>query len=105
MKMEREIIRRLEKLEKAVFGDGAKKKVTDKRSRSNSGPSGGIRLLIDEGFFSSARSLMETCAALKQKKYHYSNIVVSNALRRLAKIRGPLVVIKSVKPHTYVERK
>lgn len=52
-----------------------------------SGPSGGIRLLLREGFFKEPKTLPDVCARLRQEGFNYSNQVVSVALLRLVRDR------------------
>jgi hypothetical protein len=59
----RKIIKRLERLEKAVFGS-REKQIQDAKERRFSGPSGGVRLLVSRNFFNAKRILGDVKKAL-----------------------------------------
>lgn len=52
-----------------------------------SGPSGGIRLLLREGFFKEPKTLPDVCTRLRQEGFNYRTQVVSVALLRLVRDR------------------
>ena len=72
-----EIERRLENIEKIVFSEKEKKKWS---KVDHSGLRGGIRLLIDNGFFNQLRTVNEVSNELKREGYHYPLPSVSKAL-------------------------
>lgn len=99
----KDLFARLDRLEKAVFGD--KFTVPEKKSgRKRKGPAQGIRVLIEEGCFSKKQRLSDVIT-LSAKGYHYSTQAIDTALRRLASRKGPLVVLKGSGLNTYVNRK
>ena len=57
------------------------------REEKFSGPSGGIKLLLKEGFFAQPRRLFDVMARLKQDGFNYRLQVVSTALIRLTRAR------------------
>lgn len=100
------IMQRLERLEAAVFGNSAApKKGVLVDSKGYSGLPGGIRLLVDEGFFDSPQALNPVRNALASRGYHYSRQAVHNSLARLVKQTGPLVALKKGPVKTYAKRK
>ena len=103
----KEIISRLEKLEHAVLVSRtkrAKAEVAD--DKKYSGATGGIRLLVREGYFDKKRFFGEICTALATKGYHYSKQAVQTPLNSLsATKRGPLVALKEKGKKLYAKRK
>jgi hypothetical protein len=99
-----EIIRRLERLEKVVFGKGQKPSRKPAAS-SFSGATGGIRSLLSKGFFKKKQGLPEVRAGLSKSGYHYSRQAVNGALNNLARTDGPLVSLQEGGRKVYVERK
>lgn len=102
-----DILTRLAKLEAAIFSS---KRNTLKEKHAETpeqyeGPTGGVRLLIKEGFFSTKRSIDEVYDALASKDYQYIKDVVRNSLNRLASSTGPLVALKTNDGKLYVKRK
>lgn len=98
-----QIVDRIKRLEKTVL-NGEKK--VKKRGRENfAGPSGGIRLLVSEGFFKTKRSLSDVRSALAKKDYHYSAAAIQTALNRLSTRVGPLAAFKEGGKKLYVKRK
>ena len=96
--------KRLEKLEKAVFGK--KEKTTQKLKSDYSGLVGGIQLLVDNGFFSNPKLLKEIVKELKVKNYHYSQASVSKILARdFVRKKRILNRIKEGVNYKYVIRK
>jgi len=100
----KEIIKRLERLEKAVFSKDSKPSPKP-ASSSFSGATGGVRLLISKSFFSKGKTLGEVRSALAENGYHYSRQAVDMALKGLAKRKGPLVILKVRGGNSYVNRK
>ncbi len=70
-----------------------------------SGLTGGVHLLVEEGFFSTKKSLSTVREALDQKGYVYSRQAVHEALKSASRPGGLLVVIKDGKFRLYAERK
>ena len=101
------IISRLERLEHEVFRSG--KQVANKRAadtKKYKGATGGIRLLVDEGFFNKKRSFSEICKALENKDYHYSKQAVQTPLNNLSSSKGKLLVALTEKGRKlYAKRK
>lgn len=52
-----------------------------------SGPSGGIKLLLSEGFFDEPKTLPEVVARLRQDGFNYVVQVISTALVRMVRAR------------------
>jgi hypothetical protein len=100
------ILKRIEKLETAVFGSATKvKKLAAKDKSGYEGPTGGIRLLIDKGFFDAKRTLADVRARLAENGYHYSIQAAQTGLNRLSKTGGPIVALKEGGKKAYVKRK
>src|SRR5581483_2468841 len=95
---------RLTRLETAVFGPRQKSEGRKIRE-TDSGPTGGLRALIAQGFFKSKRSLSDCRVALGKQDYHYSSQAVDMALKRLSKRDGPLVSFKEGGKKLYAKRK
>lgn len=100
------IVRRIEKLEKAVFSGGNDFKeeqgIVDKKF---SGATGGIRFLVTKGFFNAKRSLADIKNELTEKGYHYSLQAVQTGLSQLSKPGGPIVAFKEGGRKRYAKRK
>lgn len=93
---------RLTRLEAAVLGHkGASTKVR----HADVGPTGGLRALVEQGFFKSKRNLADSRGALEKSDYHYSAQAVDMALKRLSKRDGPLVSFKEGGKKLYAKRK
>jgi len=99
-----EISKRLERLEKAVFGK-TRKRPQEQGTPAFSGATGGIRLLISKNFFNAKRKLGEVRDALAENGYHYSRQAVQMALKGLATRKGPLALLKEGGTNLYVNRK
>jgi len=94
---------RLDKLEKTVFQD---KKLTITQVSDYSGLRGGIRLLINNSFFSNPKSLNEIMEELQRENYHYGIAVVAEALSvSFTKKQKVLTRFKEGKIFKYVIRK
>lgn len=96
----KEIMMRLEALERIVFAAPKKEPV----KRDYAGPRGGIAFLIAQGTFKQKKDLTQVRKELAQHDYHYSRQAVHSALGALSKSGGPLVVLKE-SGNKYVERK
>ena len=105
---DRDIIARIEALEKALFGS-VKVAKTKKRSSPSEdqfkGATGGLRLLVSKGFFNSRRKFSEIEAELNKQGYHYSKQAIQTPLNRLSNQSGPLVGLKQGGHKVYVKRK
>ena len=100
----KEILMRLDRLEKALFGN-VRGKVAKPEKQNFSGPAGGIRLLVSRRFFKMKRSLGDVRKALVKDDYHYGAAQVQTAMNRLSKRNGPLVASKEGGNKVYVDRK
>ena len=101
----KEILIRLEKLEKIVFH--VKKESPKKESASNnfSGAKGGILFLISKKYLDKPHSATDVKTELSNNDYHYSIQVVQTTLNRLSKVKGELVAMKDGDKKIYVKRK
>lgn len=103
-KTTKNILIRLNFLEKTVFGSG-KKKTAVKKQEEFSGPKGGILLLISKGFFNKRRAAPEVRDELGKNNYDYRIQVVQTALNRLTKNKGLLTALTVGGKKIYVKRK
>jgi predicted nuclease with TOPRIM domain len=95
--------RRLSKLE-SLFT--SKKEVVKDTKKRYKGLAGGIRLLIDNGFFSSPKDLNEIIAELKREGYYNSKAGVASTLSEtFTKSQKVLNRIEENKVWKYVVRK
>lgn len=81
---------------------------TESKPATFSGPSGGIRLLLREGFLKEPKTLPAVCERLRQEGFNYSKQVVSVALLRLVRDRTIVRIPSSGKGKekwVYAERK
>lgn len=102
------IIRRLGKLEQAVFSNRSKTYIKENISVKNknfSGATGGIRFLVTRGFFRSKKNLSEVREELEKHRYPYSSQAIDMALKRLSKPKGLLVRLEIKGQKMYAERK
>ena len=106
-KILKNILSRLDKLERVVFTTKSLKprKNREKSSEDYKGATGGIRLLITEGFFDNKRLFKEVRSKLTQKGYYYSRQAVQSGLNNLSKKNGPLVVLEEKEGKKYAKRK
>ena len=100
-----EIVRRIERLEKVVFADSAKSNVKKISSNKHKGATGGIRLLIEEGFFDRKRLFGEVCNAASAHEYHYSKQAFQEALTRLSTKEKVLVALQEKGKKVYAIRR
>jgi len=103
-KTTKNILTRLDRLEKAVFGSG-KRKVSAVKQEEFSGPKGGILLLVSKGFFNKRKTAPEVKNELEKNDYNYRIQVVQTALNRLTKNKGPLTTLSINGKKVYVKRK
>jgi hypothetical protein len=97
-----EIVKRIEKLEKAVFGNGVK---VPKAEGNFKGIAGGVRFMQKKSFFTKKRTVAEVKTELEQHGYHYQRAVVQTALNRAAVKNGPLTTFQENGVKVYVVRK
>ena len=97
----RGLLRRVEKLERAVFADRATKpsKTTFK------GATGGLGLLLSKGFFDRRKFFSEIEAELQKEGYHYSKQAIQTPLNRLSLSGRPLVGLRQKGKKVYAKRK
>jgi enolase len=100
----RALVKRVEKLEAAVFSKKVKPLKSGK-DETTSGPKGGILILISKGFFSPERALDDVVQALRKAQYRYHKDVVRNALNRLSSKKGPLTKFREAGVTLFAERK
>jgi hypothetical protein len=101
--MENEIIKRIERLEKAVFG--TKDKPVSVISKQYKGATGGIRLLISNGFFDKKKNFGEIRKGLSDKDYTYGPQAIQTPLNKMSKPGGLLVAFKESGKKIYAKRK
>lgn len=101
----KDVLSRLEKLEKAVFAPGTKGRKKPTANNNHQGARGGIQLLIESDYFGKKRTAVEVWQALEEKGYHYKRQVVQVALLRSSKVGGPLVAMKEKGMKVYANRK
>ena len=97
------ILGRLDKLEKAVFNKSTGKKT--KSTNNYAGPSGGVALLVEKGFFSKKQTTNQVFLEMQKNDYHYRLSAVQTALNRMAVKNGPLVTFRESGKKVYVIRK
>lgn len=105
---DKELVARVEKLERAVFGSHSSVELQTKpRSSPRKGPTGGVVMLIEKKFFDPPhrRGLKEVVDALVEIGKIYSPQAVDMALRRLSNPHGPLVRLKEGSRGRYSARK
>ena len=100
-----EIVRRIERLEKTVFADSAKPVVKKTGPSKHKGATGGIRFLIEEGFFNQKRHFGDVCNAASARGYHYSKQAFQEALTRLSTKKKVLVALEEKGRKVYAIRR
>ena len=103
-KSEEEILRRLARLERVIFG-AKKERHSPEKLQNFSGPTGGVRLMVSNGFFKVKRNLNDVRNALAKAGYHYGAAQVQTALNRLSRRDGLLVASRQAGKKIYVIRK
>lgn len=103
-KLLKNLLARLERLEKAVFGS-RKKNVPKNKPEKFEGPKGGVLLLISKGILNKRRTAPEIKIELKKHDYDYRIQVVQTALNRLSKNKGPLTAFLEDGKKIYIKRK
>jgi hypothetical protein len=103
----KQILKRLDRLEIEVFGNGNQKEAKPSKGKMKKfkGVTGGIRLLIFQSFFSTKRLFGDIRKELAKNNYYYSAQAVQSALNRLSKLGGPLVALEEGGKKYYVKRK
>ncbi len=101
----KEILLRLEKLERAVFSKDGQKLTYALKPQKFTGAKGGILLLLSKNYFNQRRSAPDVKSELKKNEYDYSIQVVQTTLNRLSKGKGLLVAHKDGDKKHYVRRK
>jgi len=69
------------------------------------GPSAGVRILIEQRFFQAKRGLGDVRKGLSDLGYLYSAQAIDMALKRMSGRSGPLVVVREKGKNYYAERK
>ncbi len=87
------ILSRLEKLEKEVFPTAKQPHKVKEKTNNFSGTKGGVLFLVSKGYFSQRRTAPDVKTELGKNDYHYSIQVVQTTLNRLSKGKG-LVAMK-----------
>ncbi len=106
-KVIKQIISRLEKLERADFHSGKKTAGQERPdAKKYKGATGGIRLLADEGYFDKKRTFGDICKALENKSYHYTKQAVQTPLNNLSSSKKKFLVALTEKGRKlYAKRK
>jgi hypothetical protein len=106
-KILKDILKRLDKLEQVILPVKLSKlrKNRGMSPEAYKGATGGLRLLIREGFFNGKRLFKEIRSKLEDKGYHYSRQAVQGGLNNLSKKAGPLVVLGEREGKKYARRK
>lgn len=94
---------RIVKLEK-LFSDKKSTKLTEKKS-THSGVSGGIQMLIDNGFFGEPKSVKAVVTEMKREGYYDSMATIDSTLRKVFLKNRTLQRINEGKKWKYVIRK
>lgn len=100
----KDIQRRIEKLERAVFPK-SRQALVKGDAGSFSGATGGIRFLISKGFFDRKRAFGEIKKALADNSYHYSKQAVQTPLNALSRPGSLLVSFREGGRKVYAKRK
>jgi len=99
-----EIIKRIEKLEKVVFKETRRPGNANEKNNFK-GATGGLRLLISEGFFDKKKNFGEIKMGLADKNYNYSAQAIQTPLNNLSKSGGPLVGFREGGKKVYAKRR
>jgi hypothetical protein len=102
-----DVLARIEALERAVFGANPTIKSRSIKSSTDAfkGATGGLRLLLSNGFFDQRRRFSEIEKELNSQGYHYSKQAIQTPLNRLSLQSGPLVGLKEKGHKVYAKRK
>lgn len=102
----KDLTARVQKLETALVKKKPNARANKDGEAKYTGATGGVRFLIDKGFFSSKKSLGEVRKAAAGHGYHYSAQAIDTALsRKSAGASSPLVALKEGGGKKYVRRK
>jgi hypothetical protein len=101
-KTSNDLLLRLEKLERAVFG---RRKITALKRNDFTGATGGLRFLTENGFFDRKRNFSEIESELHKHNYFYSKQAIQTPLNNLSKAGGALVGFKEKGKKVYAKRK
>jgi hypothetical protein len=96
---------RVAALEHAVFGSKPKRKTRAAAKETFSGATGGLRLLVSNGYFNQRRRFSEIEKELNKQGYHYSKQAIQTPLNRMSRPSGPLVGLKEQGHKAYAKRK
>jgi hypothetical protein len=101
------VLARIVALEQAVFGATPTTKSGSIKSTADAfkGATGGLRLLLSNGFFDRRRRFSEIEKELNGQGYHYSKQAIQTPLNRLSLQSGPLVGLKEKGHKVYAKRK
>jgi hypothetical protein len=103
IQISKDLVLRVEKLERAVFGTGNPKAITQRQAFK--GATGGLRWLVSKGFFDRKQKFGEIEAELRKHGYYYSKQAVQTPLNNLSRKGGPLVGFKEKGKKVYAKRK
>ena len=98
------IIKRLERLEKAIFAEGPGQ-IKPKKTGNFRGLKGGVQLLISQKYFNVKRTATEVKPKLEEDGYLYSIAAIQTTLNRLSARKGPLVTFKEDGKKYYAQRR
>jgi len=101
----KELEKRVTQLENTVFSKKFEKPISALEKTNYAGLAGGIRLLIDNEFFKSLRSLSEIVSELKKHEYHYSSKSISKLIIDSVTKKKTLNRVKEGSIWKYVVRK
>lgn len=104
-KILQQIFQRLERVEQAVFAKRQKPEHVKQKAVVHKGATGGVRLLVEDGFFNKKKQFGEICDAATARGYLYSKQAFQEALNRLSKKGGPLVALLEQGRKIYAIRK
>lgn len=97
--------KRLSAIEDAVFKSPKGRDHQEGKKKEYTGPTGGVRVLLDHQFFKSKHTLADVRLELNKHGYYYSRQAIHESLKTLSKMNGPLVSLNEGKGKIYIERK
>jgi hypothetical protein len=100
-----DLLARIEALERSVFGAKLKTKPGKFAKEAFKGATGGLRLLLSNGFFDQRRRFSEIEKEMNRRGYHYSKQAIQTPLNRLSLQSGPLVGLREKGHKVYAKRK
>jgi hypothetical protein len=92
-------------LERAVFGDVPRRNQRVTAKKAFTGATGGLRLLVSNGFFDQRRRFSEIEKELNKHGYNYSKQAIQTPLNRMSRPSGLLVSLKEQGHKVYAKRK